>query len=440
MERQFFYQGVRRLDWGFGNPNTTGALLAMLIVLVWGLAYWRRWGYWPALFLFTGLGVCLVHTMSRGGIVAAIAGLALLLWKSPRPWNRVRLGSVIVSVLIFASASIYLKAHTRFGAGIAAEDRSITTRLRMWRDVPAMMWDAPTGWGKGQASGAYTHWYQDPSRSETFTDLLNSHFTWMVEIGWLARFGYVAAWAVTIALCWPHAKAPWNSVLGGVVIACGTAAFFSHTLQDGWLWILPAMCVGIALVGRLYFRFWPSVRCWAVLCSVSALTIALSALVGASGRTVPIRAFRSSVIIGAGNPSAWVVVEKRILGERYGRVWRRLTQENPSTPTVGFVTSHDAVTDRAPQCLVLCGGNIHTSSQELQSLVTRSSKLILLNPSFTPEEIGYAGIPARGKALFGEFSQTALPFAWNDVLPTEQIGASGDYLAEWPRLIVQLME
>ena len=72
--QEFFYQGIKRLDWGFGNPNITAGLIATLLMAVWGLAFIHRWGFWPALLGFTTLGVCLIQTVSRGGLVAAILG------------------------------------------------------------------------------------------------------------------------------------------------------------------------------------------------------------------------------------------------------------------------------------------------------------------------------------------------------------------------------
>jgi len=99
------FQGFWRMDWGLGNPNKTAALTATLMVGVWALAYVRKWGFWPALVFFTSLGICLIHTFSRGGLIAAAAGLVVLVWLAPRPWPR-HLG-----------ASIYLQAHERYGQG-----------------------------------------------------------------------------------------------------------------------------------------------------------------------------------------------------------------------------------------------------------------------------------------------------------------------------------
>ncbi len=94
------------MDWGFGNPNKTAALIAILMVAVWGLAYIGRWGFWIALVLFTGLGICQIDTYSRGGVFAACVGLGIFVWKLPRPWMASRMIAVIVSFCVIVGASI----------------------------------------------------------------------------------------------------------------------------------------------------------------------------------------------------------------------------------------------------------------------------------------------------------------------------------------------
>jgi hypothetical protein len=71
-----FFNGTWRMDWGFGNPNKTAAFIAILMIAVWILAYIHKWGFWIALVAFTGLGICLIHTMSRGGLVALLVVLS----------------------------------------------------------------------------------------------------------------------------------------------------------------------------------------------------------------------------------------------------------------------------------------------------------------------------------------------------------------------------
>ena len=83
--QEFFYNGVKRLDWGFGNPNITAGLIATLLMAVWGLAFIHRYGFWPALVGFTALGICLIQTASRGGLVAAILGRGF--WRMMPPFR-----------------------------------------------------------------------------------------------------------------------------------------------------------------------------------------------------------------------------------------------------------------------------------------------------------------------------------------------------------------
>ena len=64
------------MDWGLGNPNKTGTLIAVLMVALWLLAGMKRVGFEITLALFVGLGVCLVQTASRGALVAVMTGFA----------------------------------------------------------------------------------------------------------------------------------------------------------------------------------------------------------------------------------------------------------------------------------------------------------------------------------------------------------------------------
>src|ERR1700734_2850965 len=81
-----YFQGVWRMDWGLGNPNKTAALIAILMIAIWVIAYLHKWGFWVALVPFTALGVCLIHTVSRGGIVALGIGLTAVVCTIPTPW------------------------------------------------------------------------------------------------------------------------------------------------------------------------------------------------------------------------------------------------------------------------------------------------------------------------------------------------------------------
>lgn len=192
--QEFFYNGVKRLDWGFGNPNITAGLIATLLMAVWGLAFIHRWGFWPALVAFTTLGVCLVQTASRGGLVAAILGGVVLVASLRRPWPRGRWIPIVAALVLLGSYAVWHGVATRYGKGIVEEDASVSNRWLIYRMAPAMMVDAPGGWGHKRAAEAFHHFYQPVGRHERYGSLVSSHLTWMVEWGWWGRGGYVVGW------------------------------------------------------------------------------------------------------------------------------------------------------------------------------------------------------------------------------------------------------
>ena len=236
-----YYQGVWRMDWGLGNPNTTAALIALLMLAVWVLPLLHRWLFWVALPAFTALGMCLMHTMSRGGVVAAAAGFAVLLahlyrarflnspfltgftglnrltgfffLKQRNPenpvnpvqneakvkWSRIRMLAVAIGIIVMFTGAGTLQTSTRFAR--SPQDRSIFNRLVIWRQTPRMMVDAPWGWGIGNASRAYMSWYQPLERPERYRVLVNSHLDWLVEFGWPMRLLYVLGWAAVFVIC-----------------------------------------------------------------------------------------------------------------------------------------------------------------------------------------------------------------------------------------------
>lgn len=229
-----------RADFGFGNPNLAAALFAMLAVGVWGISF-GRFEARPAVFLgrMAASGTCaalIVLTASRGGLVALAAGF-LVLWAvsgflRPKVWQGFALAGALVLLVAFSALG-------RMGERVAEsspEDGSITSRVAIFRAVPAMLTAAPQGWGVGQSAVAYQNWFQAPEDLRTYKHLLSTHATWMVERGWGFRFVYLLGWGVVLVLCGkvPAALAVW--------VVFGVAGVFSHVGADGcgsclvWRW------------------------------------------------------------------------------------------------------------------------------------------------------------------------------------------------------------
>lgn len=418
------------MDWGLGNPNKTAALIAMLMVTVWAIAYIRRWGFWVALALFTGLGIALIHTFSRGGIIALFAGLVPVIWYAPRPWARNRTIGVIVSVWIMIGFSIYLGAPQRYEQGVIQEDRSISNRLEIWEMAPQMMVAAPSGWGIGNSGKAYMEWYQPFDQSEEYRTLVNSHLTWLVELGWTGRFIYLAAWFVVILLCWPSSRYRLASICLGIWIAFAIAAVFSSVAESPWLWIIPLAGLAVMLIIRLQIKAWPESRLWLAPPLLSCIVLLLFLLLGNNGPAI--RVIDGRVVLGKGEPKTWIIVDNKVMGKSYGHTLRRYlaTTKQAGDKSIGVLEPGTLIPSLENKTVVIAGGEL----TQTPPLVTTAKMIILLNPAFPPQNIGITkDKKSRVTVAFGEFSQSVAVNAWNDYGALKHIEGVGDFIPNWPK-------
>ena len=430
---EFFYHGIWRMDWGFGNPNKTAAFIAILMIAVLGFTYIHKWGFWIALVLFTVLGIGLVHTFSRGGVIALVIGLVPVIYFSPRSWAWNRIVGAVLSISIMIGCSIYLDAQERYEQGFNREDRSITNRLQIWKVAPQMMVDAPYGWGIGNSGRAYMEWYQPLDQSEKYRTLINSHLTWLVELGWPARFLYILTWLSIILLCWPSQRFHLFSISLGVWIAFAVAATFSSVAESLWLWIVPSLVLFGVLVIRIQKQVWLNLRLWTIPVAVSCLAILILALLGSKG--MAIHAIDGSVVLGKGEPETWVVVNGKVMGDRYGHALRSYLSTLPGNhDSVGVVPSVAQIPGVVGKTVVIAGSTDDLA--QAKSALTSARRIILLNPSFLPQEIGATKeSSSRFSVLFGEFSQSVAINAWVDYGALKRIEGSGDFLPHWPEII-----
>ncbi|MDR3404222.1 MAG: O-antigen ligase family protein [Chthoniobacter sp.] len=436
----FYFHGIWRMDWGLGNPNKTATLIAMLMIAVWALAYLKRWGFWVAWVLFMGLGVCLIHTFSRGGLVALISGVAILLWRAPRPWAVSRVAAVLIAIWLLVGTAVHLQAHQRFGQGIVKEDRSITNRLKIWKQVPQMMVAAPNGWGRDQAQWAYMQWFQSVNASESYVNLVSSHFTWMVEMGWLGRFAYVAGWGFVFLLSWPTGSRRWLALPLAVCVSFAVGAVFTHVADSSWLWILPGLALLSVLGGRAWQKSWPQWSAWGGVTGAAGLMLLAVWAIGTARSTLPLRGSEGTVVIGRGEPGVWIVADSKVLGDNYGKTLRRFIaeQKDRTFPTVAVVDTLEDIKSKTPGTIVVAGS---LPEEELHALAVRMQKgthILFLNPTFYPQEIGALEDAQRKNmaAIFGEFSQSPALSAWQSFATVRQVEVAGDFLPRWPELIL----
>jgi O-Antigen ligase len=426
----FYYNTFWRMDWGFGNPNKTAALISMLMVALWILAYTRKEVFWFCLVAFTALGLCLTDTFSRGGIVALLCGVAPLICTLKRPWPLSRIIGIAVAVCTIFGSTLYLGLEKRFEGGIVVKDDSVGHRLEIWRAAPQMMFDAPYGWGIGKSGDAYSQWYQPIERSEKYRTLVNSHLTFLVEVSWPLRLLYIAGWAVIAWLCWPTPKMRVLSIALGIWTSFFIAAAFSSVEESPTLWILPVSALVAVIAWRIYEHEWTRFK---------PLLLTSVALIGFTFVWLALTTRKSDVYVdngvislGKGDPSTWLVIDKKVMGANYGHTLRRFLTDHPDG-AIAIADPSSKLPSFAGKTVVFAG-SVPDVQPEIISSVRR---VIVLNPTRFPQETGLAAINASIVTVyFGQFCTSPSIGSWSDIYPIRTITGVGDFVPNWPNLVL----
>lgn len=423
------------MDWGFGNPNRTAAFIAILMVAIWSFAYLRQIGFWICLSIFCVLGLCLVHTMSRGGLVACLVGLAPVIWFSPKPWSTPRICACILVAVGIGVASIHLKLSSRLEGGIITQDMSIINRLTIWSVTPAMMADAPSGWGLGNASNAYQQWYQPLENVERYKNLINSHLTWMVELGWPFRFAYIFGWLAVFCLLFPNVRRRYTSVFFGVWLSFFVSAFFSAIADNIILWVVPLICLvaasaclkGIFFEGTVFLRLRRA--------AIGSLVACLILLVVGKFRSSGLSGSQEGVIFGQQKPTAFIFYDQSTMGSSYGQSIRRARQEGKLPFSLAILLRPKDAKMLSEDSTVVIGRQI-PSVIGLRGEVSKVARIVLLNPEFSPPELGInEQNRSKVRAYFGEFARSVGFREWAQLNADWRIEGIGEFVPNWVELI-----
>ena len=438
-DMDFSYNEAWRMDWGLGNPNKTATLIACLMIAVWSIPLARNRGFWLALVLFNILAVCLVATYSRGGVVALVAGIAVLLPWIPRPWPRSRWIGIVTSLWVLGAFILYAKAQARYGQGMFSQDDSIHNRLVIWKQVPQMMAAAPWGWGFGKAGDAYTQWFQSYDQSQNYLNLINSHFNFMVEGGWLASFCYIFVWLAVFLFCWPLPFSRFKAVPLAIWTAFGVGGCFTHVEESCWLWLLSLVALGYVFRERLRTHQWPSLSGFLFGGAVSAGTVIALIWLGVSTTSQPIKFSNGVVTVGEGPAKTVVFVDRQVVGSLFGHTFRKYVAENPDLLRDGsfeFIESGRTPILSPVDCLVIsgrCAGKSGTATQ-----IGPRERIVLVNPTCFPDEAQLSpDVIKNATVFFGEYSQSPSRSSWlseRGVKSVQIVGAS-DFVPSWPAAI-----
>jgi hypothetical protein len=433
-----------RMDW-FDNPNTTGALIAIFAVAVWvlpvllpaRLVVLRELLWWVALVACVCLGKLLLETGSRGGAVAAASGLFLLVLLSGRPWLRWRVAGVAVALVLVGVLAVYfVHPAERLSLAHSIGDASIGNRLRIWKWVPAMVADAPGGWGWGNAPEAFMTWYQDLDHREHYAALVNTHLEWMVEFSWAGRLGYLFAWALALRLAWPwrgRAGERVSPVPVAVLVTLMAGTFFSTVGKEWFLWPVPAVLLLGVVVVRLRAGQWPGWRnlCLSVVAPV--VMVAVAFMVAGASSPLRVRAKGDWVKLGRGAPEVTILTGRQEMEDysrHLGTVWRA----RRDTGTLAWTCVAREV--REAPILVLLG--LPADLPVVRELVLRAERVLVIAPRFAPESVFDAGTLARTDVVFGELSSSVHVPGWRETGRCEEVLATGDFLADWVERVLRV--
>jgi hypothetical protein len=370
-------------------------------------------------------------------LIAAAGGLALVLWRCPRPWTSARTWAVVAAVWVIVGASVYLGATHRFGQGVAQEDRSITHRIELWKVAPRMIMDAPGGWGLGNAGQAYMEWYQPLERTEFYRTLVNSHLTWLVELAWPWRVLYLLGWSTVLALCWPTTRESWLIVPFAVWVSFAIGAFFSSVAESTWLWIVPGLLLLAVLIQR-FTKGWPPLGRWVYPPLATLAIIGVVAGSAAQTKAIPISYHNGGVKLGSGEPALRVFPSPAVFGNCPGRSLREYWLSTPESRKTIILAQDPPQQLSGSENLIVTGGQISTDALAvLRSSSSHSYRIILLNPAFFPEELDLKpSDAARVRVIFGEFSGSPAVAEWESLLGlSNRSEGVGDFLPDWPKII-----
>lgn len=199
---------------GFGpfpNRNHTADFLAMGMVIGCGCAAWAGTRKWWKLSIGAGLlsgflFVGILATQSRGGLLAAGAGLACFtIFVLLKTRNRWVLSVIAGGLLLFGALALLFGAQV-FGRFQSKEGGEVSTmtRVAVWKDAATMWQDAPL-FGHGMDTFPQLFGLYQSVRLENQV-VLHPESSWLQ---WLNELGVVAvllAAGGTVIFCWGHLK------------------------------------------------------------------------------------------------------------------------------------------------------------------------------------------------------------------------------------------
>lgn len=382
-------QGKRLRLW-FANPNSAGALMALLALTLFWIVL--RGGSWVRLVSGVSLAVSLYGlfaTGSRGALLAIVTGsLAIAAFYAKVLFTKRGLLTVLFGLVLLGAGMAVTGNTDRIADTFRRIDESNSTRLKIGKAALEMFSDAPFGWRGGEVPGrnACLNWYVfDESRS------LRTHLMSLAECGWLVGFFYIAFWALMLTVGVVCAKRG-NPLVVSLWTAFGVAGFFNPVYIAWEVWVLPILSVGFLALTRhrLSAREWCA--CAVVAPVVSVLTVGGLVLAGKSldrpTKTVVRSCGRATFVNGA-DPRVWIVGDPLVMAG-FGFPGREImayyAQHREAEPMAYVYAVEDLPTEA--ESVVVAGRNVpEYLAAYAEGRACKAKRLLFLSPSVGPDQV-----------------------------------------------------
>ena len=344
---EYFYGDTLRWSFGFENPNKAAVIFACAVPLAWYLwqMTWKlknRWLRVPMLLVsasvLAGVWYCLIMTFSRGGLVAAATALAYLLahavhgrYKLNVPWHqKPKIWLEVILLVLLAGGTVWSGLGARSTEALG-NDASVGNRFDLWNGALQMAAENVRGFGAGKSGDQYMQWYQPLERHEGYRTMVNSYLTFLVERGWLWSGLVLAAFVFFWVWTRPQRMELTTVALRGAILAFLVAGFFSTTMEDLLLWILPTAC-GFILIILTGFQRRRIEQARMLIGGGVALTACMVLFITGflkSDNDPLKREFRAATLssISPKNPKARSIgclVDETVLGDQYAKLLREM--------------------------------------------------------------------------------------------------------------------
>jgi hypothetical protein len=262
--------------------------------------------------------------------------------------------------------------------------------------------------------------------------------TWLVELGWIGGFAYLAALFGGLGLLLWWSRKDGSPLPAAMLTVLTVAGLFNSVMESPTLWILPIASLATCFLGRTSIIGLRHLRNAALVGAGSALVVMATLLIiGSTGRKAPtLRASKGKVVVNGSSTETWVVDDGAVLGRGFlGKELRLYYDSFPQDPPLGVVWSLDDLPGNCKHVAVAgksCKAFL-ARAEEDRSFADRFATITFISPPFAASEIPST---LHVRTIQGELALRHLPAS---TLPSEAltvVPGAELYVPGWMRLIL----